>query len=146
MMGEGKVIEVELPILDQDAAEKLVDSGKIIYSLLNYLALNPQLALEMYPNQEKFAQLAEKDGVSIAEIKQDFIRNHRAALIAIAYCGKVVLNQVAEQFEINHTFDLTADNMLMEQFTKDYSNQPDDFDIEAAMREVSNIMKNGGLN
>lgn len=146
MMDEGRVIEVELPVLDQDSAEKLVDSGKIIYSLLNYLALNPQLTIEMYPNQEKFAQLAEKDGVSITEVKQDFIRNHRAALIAIAYCGKVVLNQVAEQFDINHTFDLTADNMLMEQFTKDYSNQPDEFDIEAAMREISIIMKNGGNN
>jgi len=146
MMDKGKVIEVELPILDKDAAEKLVDSGKIIYSLLNYLALNPQLTVELYPNQEKFAQLAERDGVSIAEIKQDFVRNHRAALIAIAYCGKVVLNQVAEQFDINHTFDLTADNMLMEQFTKDYSNQPDEFDIEAAMREISHIMKNGGTN
>jgi hypothetical protein len=146
MMDEGRVIEVELPILDEDAAEKLIDSGKIIYSLLNYLALNPQLTLELYPNPEKFDRMAEKDGVSVAEIKQDFIRNHRAALIAIAYCGKVVLNQVAEQFDINHMFDLTPDNMLMEQFTKDYSNQPDHFDIESAMREVEKIMKNGGLN
>ena len=146
MKDEGRVIEVELPFLDQDAAEKLVDSGKIIYSLLNYLALNPQLALEIYPNPEKFEQMAERDGVSIAEIKQDFIRNHRAALIAIAYCGKVVLNQVSEQFDINHLFDLTPDNMLMEQFSKDYSNKPDHFDIESAMREVEKIMKNGGLN
>ena len=146
MKDEGRVIEVELPFLDQDAAEKLVDSGKIIYSLLNYLALNPQLALEMYPNPEKFEQMAEKDGVSVAEIKQDFIRNHRAALIAIAYCGKVVLNQVSEQFDINHLFDLTPDNMLMEQFSKDYSGQPDHYDIEAAMREVEKIMKNRGFN
>ena len=146
MKDEGRVIEVELPFLDQDAAEKLVDSGKIIYSLLNYLALNPQLALEMYPNPEKFEQMAEKDGVSVAEIKQDFIRNHRAALIAIAYCGKVVLNQVSEQFDINHLFDLTPDNMLMEQFSKDYSGQPDNYDIAAAMQEVEKIMKNRGFN
>lgn len=146
MMDEGRVIEVELPILDEDAAEKLIDSGKIIYSLLNYLALNPQLTLELYPNPEKFDQLAERDGVPVSEIKQDFIKNHRAALIAIAYVGKVVLNQVADQFDLNHTFDLTADNMLMEQFGKDYSNQPDHFDIESAMREVDKIMKNGGIN
>ena len=146
MMDEGRAIEVELPILDEEAAEKLIDSGKIIYSLLNYLALNPQLTLELYPNPEKFAQLAERDGVPVSEIKQDFIKNHRAALIAIAYVGKVVLNQVAEQFDINHMFDTTADNMLMEQFSKDYSNKPDHFDIEAAMREVNSIMKNGGIN
>ena len=146
MKDEGRVIEVELPLLDQDAAEKLVDSGKIIYSLLNYLALNPQLTLEMYPNPEKFEQMSERDGVSIAEIKQDFIRNHRAALIAIAYCGKVVLNQVSEQFDINHLFDLTPDNMLMEQFSKDYSGQPDNYDIAAAMQEVEKIMKNRGFN
>lgn len=146
MMDEGRVIEVELPVLDQDAAEKLIDSGKIIYSLLNYLALNPQLTLELYPNPNKFTEISEREQISVTEVKQEFIKNHRAALIAIAYCGKVILNQVAEQFNISHTFDTTADNMLMDQFTKDYGNNPDEFDIEAAMREVNKIIKRGEYN
>ena len=142
MMDEGEIISVTLPVLDQEAAEKLVESGKIIYSMLNYLALNPQVTLDIFPTQERFGQIAEQEGVSIPEVKQEFIRNHRAALIAIAYCGKVVLNQVSEHFDLGHTFDLTADNMLMEQFAKDYSerNKPDFFDLETALREVEAIM------
>lgn len=142
MMDEGEVISVSMPLLDQDAAEKLVESGKIIYSMLNYLALNPQITLEIFPTQEKFGQIAEQEGISIAEVRQEFIRNHRAALIAIAFCGKVVLNQVSEHFDLGHTFDLTADNMLMEQFGKDYKEEEksDFFDLETALREVETIM------
>jgi hypothetical protein len=141
-MDEGEVISVSMPLLDQDAAEKLVESGKIIYSMLNYLALNPQITLEIFPTQEKFGQIAEQEGISIAEVRQEFIRNHRAALIAIAFCGKVVLNQVSEHFDLGHTFDLTADNMLMEQFGKDYKEEEksDFFDLETALREVETIM------
>ena len=142
MMDEGEVISVSMPLLDHDAAEKLVESGKIIYSMLNYLALNPQITLEIFPTQEKFVQIAEREGISLAEVRQEFIRNHRAALIAIAYCGKVVLNQVSEHFDLGHTFDLTADNMLMEQFGKDYKEEdkPEFFDLETALREVEAIM------
>jgi hypothetical protein len=144
MMDEGEVISVTMPLLDHDAAEKLVDSGKIIYSMLNYLALNPQITLDIFPTQERFSQIADQEGISIPEVKQEFIRNHRAALIAIAYCGKVVLNQVAEHFDLGHTFDLTPDNMLMEQFSKDYAerHKPDFFDLETALREVEAIMGN----
>jgi hypothetical protein len=107
--------EVLVPIntMNPEAAARIVEGGNLAMNLLNYLELHPDRLLSIYPDRDKFADMAAREGSTVEQIEQEFMSQQRRILMIVTFLFKDVLAEVARYYNLPYIEDKTVEHNLM---------------------------------
>lgn len=135
---------VSIPTMGLEGAEKIVAGGSLAMNLLNYLELNPDKLLSIYPEKHSFKAMAEREGVTITDIEQQFMRQQRDILIIVSFLFKDVLAEVARYYDLDYIEDKTVEHRIM---AADLAGMDDDqiqaTDVLAEVDKILNRKEDG---
>lgn len=112
MMGDQVFVPVET--YSKEAAEKIIDGGKLAMNLLNWMELNPEALLSIYPNRVEFPAMAARENKTVEEIEHEFMNQQRRILIVVSYLFKPILEEIARYYNLEYKDDRAVERMLMD--------------------------------